>query len=360
MAVEAKRQSDLRIPVTLVSGFLGSGKTTLINMALREASLANSLVIVNEFGEVGLDHALIERSNDAIVVLENGCLCCTVFGDLIGTLNGLYHRRESGSIAFDRIIIETSGLANPSTVIQAFLSDPTLIGLFKLGGLMSVVDAINGASTFREHEEAVCQVALADTLLVTKLELAPDGERSFIGEGIAKVLGRLNATAPIVAGPFVAADLARMIAWQGFDPAAGGAQASRWLSTIEKSESKDGENHHLHDHLAIGSLSFTRDEAVPIRALELLLSGIERNLASNLLRLKAIVTVEGQDMGPAVIHGAQHLLHNIEWLDHWPFEDRKSRFVLIAAGLGSGALKEMVELLDRIAVRSARANAHAH
>jgi G3E family GTPase len=351
MSPRATRPSETRIPVTLISGFLGSGKTTLINRALGEPALAGSLVVVNEFGEVALDHALIESSSDTIVVLDNGCLCCTVFGDLVGTLNALWHRRARGEISFDRILIETSGLADPTSVVQAFLSDPTLLGLFRLGTLVTLVDAVNGLSTLAEHDEAVRQVALADTLLVTKTDLAAPGHRAEIGQALA----RLNGGAPVFASPFQAVDLSRILAWQGFDPAHGTNQAARWLAVADDSSSAERE--HVHNHLRIATLSFVRDAPVPMAALQLLLEGVERNLGASLLRLKAIVTVEGETSGPAVIHGAQHLLHNLEWLDRWPFADRKSRFVLIAAGLHHGALQEMVELLERVALRGVRARA---
>ena len=210
-----------RIPATIVTGFLGSGKTTMMNAALRHPSMAGVLVIINEFGEVPLDHVLVASSSDSIVVLENGCLCCTVFGDLIGTLNSLYHRREAGEIgAFDRVVVETSGLADPSSIIQAFLSDPTLEGLYRLGGVVTVVDGVNIASTLREHDEAVRQVALADHLLLTKLDLCALDERDLRERNVGLLLDPLNATASRIAADDPALDLPAMLRWDGHDPAA--------------------------------------------------------------------------------------------------------------------------------------------
>ena len=161
-------------PVTILTGFLGSGKTTLLNRAMRDPAMANTAVVINEFGEVGLDHMLAAQSDDTIMVLENGCLCCTVFGDLVTTLNNLYHQREDGVIPrFDHVVIETSGLADPSPLIQAFLSDPTLAGLYRIGAVVATVDAVNGPHTLDEHIELVRQVALADQILITKLDLVP-------------------------------------------------------------------------------------------------------------------------------------------------------------------------------------------
>ena len=145
-------------PVTILTGFLGSGKTTLLNRALRDPAMARTAVVINEFGEIGLDHALAATSDDTIVVLENGCLCCTVFGDLVGTLNRLYHAREAEEIPhFDHVVIETSGLADPSPVIQAFLSDPTLAGLYRIGTVIATVDAVNGPG----HARQSCRVRAA-------------------------------------------------------------------------------------------------------------------------------------------------------------------------------------------------------
>ena len=172
-------------PVTILTGFLGSGKTTLLNRALRDPAMANTAVVINEFGEVGLDHMLAAQSDDTIMVLENGCLCCTVFGDLVTTLNNLYHAREAGEIPrFDHVVIETSGLADPSPLIQAFLSDPVLAGLYRIGTVVATVDAVNGPGTLDNHVESVRQVALADHILITKLDLIEPGAESKEGRGV--------------------------------------------------------------------------------------------------------------------------------------------------------------------------------
>jgi G3E family GTPase len=359
------REGSPRTPVTIVTGFLGSGKTTLMNRALGEPAMRGALVIINEFGEVGLDHALMTSCDDSIVVLENGCLCCTVFGDLIGTLNALYHRREAGQMdPFDRVVIETSGLADPVSVVQAFLSDPTLEGLYRLGGVVTVVDSINYPSTLYRHDEAARQIALADHILLTKLDMVPAADRPGQEAHARAELAELNRTAPILLAGDPELDLAQLLAWSGHDLERGAAEVSAWLAQDALHDAEAGADPHAthahhhahgHNHIEIGSLSFVRDEPLPRLALQLLMEGIERNLGSSLLRIKAIVAVEGEEDGPAVIQGAQHLLHNITWLKEWPFPDRKSRFVLIAAGIATEQLRDMVELLDRIATRSAAA-----
>ena len=362
-----KRDPSPRTPVTIVTGFLGSGKTTLMNRALGDPAMRGALVIINEFGEVGLDHALMTTSDDSIVVLENGCLCCTVFGDLIGTLNSLYHRREAGEIdRFDRVVIETSGLADPVSVVQAFLSDPTLEGLYRLGGVVAVVDGVNYPTTLDQHDEATRQIALADHIILTKLDMVPADERADREAQARAALAEINRTAPVRLADDATLDLAQLLAWSGHDLERGAAEVSAWLAQdalhdAEACADPHGGHHHghahNHNHVEIGSLSFVREDPLPRLALQLLLEGIERNLGSSLLRIKAIVAVEGEEDGPAVIQGAQHLLHNVTWLKEWPFPDRKSRFVLIAAGIGTAHLRDMVELLDRIATRSAAARA---
>lgn len=351
-----------RIPLALITGFLGSGKTTLLNRALRDPGMRGAMVVINEFGDVGLDHVLVANSSDNIVVLEHGCLCCTVFGDLVGTLNKLYHRRAAGEIPeFDRVLIETSGVADPTSIVQAFLSDPTLEGLYVLTGVVTVIDAVNCRTTLERHDEAARQIALADHIVITKLDMASESDRPVLEDEVRSTLKTMNRAAIVFVADGPDLDLSRLLRWSGYDPSRGTSEAKLWLAedgaaASAESGRENSTQHggpHRRAHLEIGSLSFVRSEPLPRLALQLLLEALERNLGASLLRLKAIVTVEGAEQGPAVIQGAQHLLHNVAWLDHWPFADRKSRFVLIAAGIGTDALREMVALLDRIASRSA-------
>ena len=231
-----------RIPVTLVTGFLGSGKTTFINAGLRAPELKRTVVVVNEFGEVGLDHQLFAASSDAIVVLENGCLCCTVRGDLVTTLNDLYQRRQSGNIAeFDRIVIETSGLAEPGPVLQAFLSEPTLDGLYRVAQVLTLVDAVNFEETIAGHDEALRQVALADTILVSKLDLVT-GDKAAAVAGIADVLRRHNASAEVASVDTTSAAIAARLTADGFDAANPKSDPRRWLAA-------DVHGHSHHDHV---------------------------------------------------------------------------------------------------------------
>ncbi len=359
-----KRQAMAQTPVTILSGFLGSGKTTLLNRALRDPSLARTAVVINEFGEVSIDHALTATSDDTIVVLENGCLCCTVFGDLVGTLNNLYHRREAGEIPpFDHVVIETSGLADPAPVAQAFLSEPTLAGLYRVGRMVVTFDAVNGPATLSAHDESVRQVALADHIIITKLDMAESP--SLEVEAITR-LRELNPAAEIGRVDDPALDVAALLSGGDADPSDSDEAANKWLN-LRAYEGHDhhhhehGDHDHLHHHHndAIESFAFIRTEPTSRYALQLLLSALEQNLGPNLLRVKGLINVDDEPDRPAVIQGAQHLLHNISWLPRWPDADRRTRIVFITQHISRASLEEMIGLLDRVARRTAKARERA-
>jgi G3E family GTPase len=353
-------------PVTILTGFLGSGKTTLLNRALRDPSMAKTAVVINEFGEIGLDHALAAQSDDTIMVLENGCLCCTVFGDLVTTLNNLYHAREANEVPrFDHVVIETSGLADPSPLIQAFLSDPTLAGLYRIGAVVATVDAVNGPHTLDEHIESVRQVALADHILMTKLDLVAPSTAKDAEAALVARLRRLNPAAKISRIDDPAFDVGALLRAEGLDPNDAAADARAWLNAAAYEHDAhhhhgddDHDHHHLHDR-DIASFCFTRDRPVPREALRLLLDALQQNLGPNLLRVKGIVNVAEEPERPAVIQGAQHLLHNLSWLPRWPDADRRSKIVFITQGYDRADVEEMIALLDRVATRTAAARDRA-
>lgn len=355
-------------PVTILTGFLGSGKTTLLNRALRDPALARTAVVINEFGEVGLDHLLATTSDDTIVVLENGCLCCTVFGDLVGTLNNLYHRREAGEVPhFDHVVIETSGLADPAPVVQAFLSEPTLAGLYRVGMMIVIFDAVNGPGTLERHEESVRQLALADGILVTKLDLVPVAERATVEAELIERLRRINPAAKIDRIDDPGVDPIALLSGAALDPTTSDTAAKDWLNlpAYEHQDhdghhhDHDGHHHHHHRDGDIESFAFVREEPTSRYALQLLLAALEQNLGANLLRVKGLVNVTEEPDRPAVIQGAQHLLHNISWLDRWPDKDRRTRIVFITQNIPRATVEEMIGLLDRVATRTARARERA-
>jgi G3E family GTPase len=367
--------SRSRIPVTLVTGFLGSGKTTLINAALRSPELAKTVVVVNEFGEVGLDHQLFASSSDSVVVLENGCLCCTVRSDLVGTLNSLYHARQAGEIpAFDNVVIETSGLAEPGPVLQAFLSEPTLDGLYRVSSVLTLVDAVNWADTAEAHEESVRQVALADRIRITKLDLV-NGDRQNGASRIRLELRRINPSAEIAEADWSSATVARLLTAPGFDTADPEADPRPWLNLQAYDAALDDHDHdHDHDHghghghasrwrahdlkdKGIENFVLTRESPLTREEVQFLLDGIAQNLGTGLLRVKGLVNIAEEPGRPAVIQGAQHLLHTMTWLDRWPDGDHRTRVVFITQGIPRDNLKDIVDLLDRVSARTFKARA---
>jgi G3E family GTPase len=362
-----------RIPVTLVTGFLGSGKTTLINSALRSAELAKTVVVVNEFGEVGLDHQLFASSSDSVVVLENGCLCCTVRSDLVGTLNGLYHARERGDIpAFDNVVIETSGLAEPGPVLQAFLSEPTLDGLYRVANVLTVVDAVNWAGTSEAHEEAARQVALADQIRITKLDMVT-GDRQNSSSRIRLELRGINPSAVIDEVDWSAAAIAKLLSSRGFDATDPQSDPRPWLNlqaygNAPHDHDAHDDDHHDHDHSGhlhsfhlegrgIENFVLTRESPLTREEAQFLLDGIAQNLGTGLLRVKGLVNVAEEPGRPAVIQGAQHLLHTMTWLDRWPDGDHRSRIIFITQGIPRDRLRDIIDLLDRVSARTFRARA---
>ena len=364
-----------RIPVTLVTGFLGSGKTTLINAALSSPELAKTVVVVNEFGEVGLDHQLFASSSDSVVVLENGCLCCTVRSDLVGTLNSLYHARQAGEIpTFDKVVIETSGLAEPGAVLQAFLSEPTLDGLYRVAGVLTLVDAVNWPGTSEEHEESVRQVALADQIRITKLDMVT-GDRQDGSSRIRLDLRRINPSAEIAEVDWSSAAVAKLLTFPGFDMADPQADPRPWLNVQAYQKPADdldacGEDHHHHEHdharpahshhlerKGIETFVLTRESPLMREEVQFLLDGIAQNLGAGLLRVKGLVNVAEEPGRPAVIQGAQHLLHTMTWLDRWPDNDHRTRIVFITQGIPRDNLKDIIDLLDRVSSRTFKARA---
>ncbi len=334
---------------------------------MRDPAMARTAVVVNEFGEIGLDHALAASSDDTIMVLENGCLCCTVFGDLVSTLNRLYHAREANEIPrFDHVVIETSGLADPAPLLQAFLSDPTLAGLYRIGAVVATVDAVNGPDTLDKHIESVRQAALADHILITKLDLLSEHAEAREAE-LRERLKNLNPAAHIARAGDPALDACALLRSQGLDPADASADPRAWLNIEAYERHGHGEHddrnhacghHGLHDR-DIAAFSFIREQPIPREALRFLLEALQQNLGPNLLRVKGILHIAEEPSRPAVIQGAQHLLHNLSWLDRWPDHDRRSKLVFITQGYDRAQVEEMIAVLDRVATRTAAARARA-
>lgn len=343
-----------RIPISLITGFLGSGKTSLINKLLSLPEAAGTAVVVNEFGEIGVDHDLILASDDNVILLANGCFCCAMRGDLVTALDKLYRGgRLDEAASFKRVVVETSGLADASPVIQLLLSEPSVTARYRLDGVVTVVDSINGDATLDNHLESIKQVAVADRIVLSKTDLLESAD----GSGVKALVDRIKIINP-------AASVCDARAQEGASLFAAffcGAEHSIWMRANAHGgiETSPVNKSSLHDH-RFNAFCYVREEPFGEDALNLLLKAMGENLGPRLLRIKGIVNVREYPDRPAVIHGAQKLLHDLEWLEQWPSTDRKSRIVFITLDAGRSLVEELVELADRLAANAARARNRAN
>ena len=327
------------IPVTLLTGFLGSGKTTVLNHVLKEPDMAATAVIVNEFGEIGLDHLLVERSSEDVVLLNSGCLCCTVRGDIVDTLTNLFVDRVKGKIPFFlRVAIETTGLADPAPILHTLMTDPIVAARYMLDGVVTTVDAVNGTGTLDKQREAVKQAAVADRLLLTKSDLAEPAVRQRI-EGRLKAL---NPSAPIVPVAQGAVDPALLFNIGFYDPVTKSADVRRWLRDEAFESGHNREHEHLdvnrHDD-RIRAVCIIRERPISWTALSAWLDALAEMRGDDLLRLKAIVALSDRPDQPVVLHGVQHLFHPPVLLPEWPSEDHRTRMVFITRDLPREAIE---------------------
>lgn len=335
------------IPVAILTGFLGAGKTTLLNSLLKDPFLSDTAVIINEFGEVGIDHLLVERADENVIEMASGCLCCTIRGDLIDTIHDLLARRGLGEIkAFNRIIIETTGLADPAPVLHSVMSEPGLLAACRLEGVITVVDAFNGMATLDAHPEAVKQVAVADRIVLTKVDLLVGREGE---ERLFAIIGRLrklNPAARLLTTHRNEATAGRLFTMGLFDPRTKTADVQNWLAAEaydigdrrrrrdRSSHAHDHDNgHHLHDVSRhdehIRSFSFTEARPISPQGLELFMELLKSYHGANMLRMKGIVKVTDDQSRPVVLHGVQHVFHPPVRLQAWPDGDERSRLVFI-------------------------------
>lgn len=360
------------IPLTLLTGFLGAGKTTLLNRLLKDPALADTVVLVNEFGEIGLDHLFVEGVEDGMILLASGCLCCTIRDDLIVTLEDLLRRLDNGRIApFRRLVIETTGLADPAPILNVLINHPYLALRYKLDGVVTLVDAVNGMATLDAHPEALRQVVAADRLVLTKSDIAADADTV---AALRKRLGELNPGIEILA----AGAPAEAIVGAGlYDLAQRPAELRRWLAA-EALDGHDHDRHHDHSHARedhhhgghghhhhdvnrhdASIRAFTLTAEAPIReaTFDLFWTLLRSTHGARLLRLKGLVALAEHPEAPLLVHAVQQILHPPVLLPAWPDADRRSRLVLIVKDLDE---ETVARLWSAFLGRSAPARAEAH
>lgn len=317
-------------PVTLLTGFLGSGKTTLLRRLLADPALHDTAVIINEFGEIALDHLLVEHLDEQTALLSSGCLCCTVRGELASTMRDLHSRRERGDVPpFRRLVIESTGLADPFPILSTLRADPVLRHHFRAAGVVTTVDAVNGLAQLDRHIEAARQAAIADVIALTKTDIA---EKESLAPLVAR-LGAMNPSAPVlrVAEGRLPADALLN---------SGGG----WFKAVAEPDMSAA-------HAKARAFSIVVDEPLDWSAFGVWLTMLLNRHGANILRVKGILALQGEAR-PVAVHGVQHLVHTPTHLSHWPDEDRRSRLVFIVEGIEPDLIRRSFSIFNRLNLSS--------
>lgn len=357
------------LPLTLLTGFLGAGKTTLLNRLLKDPALAQTVVIVNEFGEVGLDHLLIQGVEDGMILLDSGCLCCTIRDDLIVTMEDLLRRRDNGRISpFSRVVIETTGLADPAPILNVLINHPYLAMRFRLDGVVTLVDAVNGMATLDAHEEARKQVVAADRLVLTKADLvdclaqlAPLRQRlALLNPGVAMLGPQAAASSLFGAGLYdLALRPAEIGQWLARETLPGerpqqahdhGGHHHGHHHDHGHDHAHHGHDHHDHEHhhhdvnrhdANIRAFALTADKPIQQATVDLFWTLLRSVHGPKLLRMKGLVQVAEHPDQPLLLHAVQQILHPPVILEAWPDDDRRSRLVLIVKDIEESVVQRL-------------------
>ena len=339
------------IPLTIITGFLGAGKTTLLNALLRDPQLTETAVLVNEVGEIGLDHLFYEVVDCDTMLLAGGCLCCSVRGDLVAALENILRGIDNGKTAeFRRVVIETTGLADPASVLHAVMAHPYLVRRYRLDGLVTTVDAVNGSGTLDQHQEAVKQAAMADRIVLTKTDLASEADVS----ALRTRLKSLNPAAVVLDAAKGEAKTDALLNAGLYDPARKIPDVKKWLKEAEVIDAEhahhehehDGDHahhHHAHHDDKIRTFSIATDKPIPASTLEMFLDFLRATHGAKLLRLKGIVQLAEEPEQPLILHAVQHIIHPPARLAAWPDDDHRSRLVCVTYDLDPAIVRRLFD-----------------
>lgn len=339
--------NDTRIPVTLLTGFLGAGKTTLLNHLTRDRDAGRLAVIMNEFGAAGLDHDLMEASVEEIILMESGCLCCTFRGDIARTLGALMAKRQRGDVTFDRVVIETTGIADPAPILHTLFVDDLIGHYYRMDGVVTLADAATGSRTLQEHSEAFQQVAMADLIVVSKTDLASDAECA----RFERQLTAINASARRLRAEQGRVPPGALFDLTGLRADVTADDISHWLGKVTSAQDADPQKpvptgtapQARHSH-RITSASIEVTEPIPPSVFDFWIDTLIALKGPDILRMKGIVHVDDLDW-PFVFHGVQHIFDAPVHLENWTGDDKTSRVVVIARNMEKEELEANIALL---------------
>ncbi len=334
------------IGITVLTGFLGSGKTTILTSLIKQKQLANAAIIINEFGEVGLDHDLIETTDENVIELQNGCICCTIQIDLKKTLLNLLIKMKKGDISpFNHVIIETTGLADPVPIIHTLMTSLDIQKTYSIDGVITVVDSINGVSTYNAYEEAVKQTAFADRIILSKTDIADKETVNFL----SKRINAINPKVTILKSDKNYTQVSKLLGLNDYNPKNKDWNVREWLE-IENKKSSNHLHNHYHEHDVnrhgddIETFAMVTTKPVSMTSVNFFLELLMCQMGEKILRIKGILNVKGHNC-PAVIHGVQHIFHPLRWLEKWPSDNKQSRLVFITKNLKKDTINDLFKII---------------